>query len=139
MTAKPTKSRTQAHQHQQRQHRHQHQCQLQCQARSVKRVHQPVYLPCPLPGVGKSLNSAAPSKLPLALPPDVESSRRCHVPGSGVADSVPRGSGASDPRTDALLAPMLLTLLACESEQQHVLILVRNEGQSQLDEGHMWW
>ena len=27
---------------------------------------------------------------------------------------------------------------ACESEQQHVIILVRNEGQSQLDQGNMW-
>ena len=25
----------------------------------------------------------------------------------------------------------------CESEQQHAIILVRNEGQSQLDQGHM--
>ena len=27
---------------------------------------------------------------------------------------------------------------SCESEQQHVVILVRNEGQSQLDQGNMW-
>ena len=27
---------------------------------------------------------------------------------------------------------------ACGSEQQHVVILVRNEGQSQLDQGNMW-
>ena len=29
-------------------------------------------------------------------------------------------------------------VLACESEQQHVVILVRNEGQSQHDQGNMW-
>ena len=49
----------------------------------------------------------------------------------------------AQPRTLATL-PFFISAMssylvtACESEQQHAVILVRNEGQLQLDQGHMW-
>ena len=36
------------------------------------------------------------------------------------------------------ISPMNFIARTCESEQQHVVILVRNEGQPQLDQGNMW-
>ena len=38
----------------------------------------------------------------------------------------------------ALVTASAVALAACESEQQNVVILVRNEGHSKLDQGNMW-
>ena len=54
----------------------------------------------------------------------------------GSAETLAGGEGSCCGRARAPAgAP---AALACEREQHHVVILVRNEGQSQLDQGNMW-
>ena len=50
-----------------------------------------------------------------------------------------RTCAGETPSSSASASSSAVNWRACESEQQqHVVILVRNEGQSQLDQGNMW-